>query len=39
MRADILQYFAGGIREEEGENDIHSEEVLEPFIPEDVGDD
>ena len=37
MRADI--FFAGGIEEEEGENDVHPQEVLEPVIPENVGDD
>ena len=43
MRADIL-YCGQNWRgrrcvEKEGENDVHSEEVLGPFIPDDVGDD
>ena len=44
MCAVILQYFAGGIEEEEDdeeeeENGVHPEEVPDPSIPEDVGDD
>ena len=43
MRPEILQYFASGIKEVEddeknGNNDVHPEDVLQPFIPENVGD-